>query len=396
MQPLAAARRGFVRFFCGFRPVMRLSEIAIALNARLVGDGSIEIDRPVNPADAEGARDLALAMEPGMLELLKGGPARAALVREEKGLPEGALAGYIVVGRSRYAMAQLLELFPRPPHSEPGIHRTAVVDKSAALAPDVRVGPFCYVGPRAAIGEGTILLAHVSVGADARIGRGGLLYPGARIGERVIVGERAIIHHNASLGADGFSFVTPEAGSVETAKATGEVQATNEEVMRVNSVGGVVLGDDVEVGACTCIDRGTVSATRIGRNTKIDDLVMIGHNCVIGENCMLCGQVGIGGSTVVGDRVVLGGKAGLADHLHVGSDSIIFGGTMIAMNVRPRSLLGGWPPQHPKEAMTMLLNVRRVDRVLREFEALKQRLSALDGGAPTASAPASAGADGGE
>lgn len=367
---------------------MKLSEIATALNARLVGDGGIEIERPVNPVDAQNGRDLALAMEPETLALLKGSPARAALVREEKGLPEGALAGYIVVGRSRYAMAQLLELFPRPPHSEPGIHPTAVVDPYARLANDVRVGPFCYIGPGAVIGAGTILLAHVTVAAGAEIGRGCLIYPGARIGERVVVGERAIIHHNASLGADGFSFVTPEEGNVESAKALGEIRTSTQDLVRTNSIGTVILADDVEIGACACIDRGTVSATRVGRNSKIDDLVMIGHNCVIGENCMLCGQVGIAGSTVVGDRVVLGGKVGVADHLKIGSDSVIGGGTMIGINVRPKSLLMGWPPQSPRDTFTTLLTIRRAKRIMSDVEELKRRLSALDGAAAVEAAKA--------
>ncbi|HXQ66736.1 MAG TPA: UDP-3-O-(3-hydroxymyristoyl)glucosamine N-acyltransferase [Alphaproteobacteria bacterium] len=367
---------------------MKLSEIARALDARLVGDGSIEIDRPVNPVDAESPRDLALAMEPETIALLKGGPARAALIREEKELPEGALMGYIVVGRSRYAMAQLLELFPRPPHSEPGIHPTAVVDPYARLANDVRVGPFCYIGPGAVIGAGTILLAHVTVAAGALIGRGCLLYPGVRIGERVVVGERVILHHNASLGADGFSFVTPEEGNVESAKALGEIRASTQDLVRTNSIGTVILADDVEIGACACIDRGTVSATRVGRNTKIDDLVMIGHNCVIGENCMLCGQVGIAGSTIVGDRVVLGGKVGVADHLRIGSDSVIGGGTMIGINVRPKSLLMGWPPQSPRDTFTTLLTIRRAKRIMSDVEDLKRRVRALDGGGGAAAGEA--------
>jgi len=368
---------------------MKLSEIATALSARLVGDGSIEVERPVHPSDAASPRDLALAMEPETLALLPGCPARAALVREEKGLANGALAGYIVVGRSRYAMAQLLDLFPRPPHSEPGLHPTALVDPSARLAADVRVGPYCCIGPRVTIAAGTVLLAHVTVAADAEIGPKCLLYPGVRVGERVIVGARVILHHNASLGADGFSFVTPEEGNVESAKALGEIRASTQDLVRTNSIGTVVLADDVEVGACACIDRGTVSATRIGRNTKIDDLVMIGHNCVIGENCMLCGQVGIAGSTVVGDRVVLGGKVGVADHLKIGSDSVIGGGTMIGINVRPKSLLMGWPPQSPRDTFTTLLTIRRAKRIMSDVEELKRRLRALDGGGGPAAETAS-------
>lgn len=355
---------------------MKLSEIATALNARLVGDGTIEIERPVHPADATSARDLALAMEPAMLELLKGSPARTALVRDDGKPPQGALDGYIVVGRPRYAMARLIELFPAPPHAEPGIHPSAVIATDATLGRDVRVGPFCYVGPRASVGDGTTLLSHVTVSAEAKLGRHCLVYPGVRIGERVVVGERAILHHNASIGADGFSFVTPTPGSVETAKASGEIQATNQEIMRVGSIGTVILGDDVEIGACTAIDRATVSATRIGRNTKIDDLVMIGHNCVIGENCMLCGQVGIAGSAVIGDRVVLGARVGVADHVTIGSDSVIGAGSLIAFRVAPRSLLYGYPALPKEEAFEQYQNMRRLSRIFKDVAEIKKRLEA--------------------
>lgn len=355
---------------------MKLSEIAAALDARVVGDGSIEIERPVHPADAKTSRDLALAMEPATLELLASSPARAALVRDDSKLPQGALDGYIVVGRPRYAMAQIVDLFPAPPHAEPGIHPSAVIAKDATLGRDVRVGPFCYVGPRASIGDGTTLLSHVTVSAEAKLGRHCLVYPGVRIGERVVIGARAILHHNASIGADGFSFVTPAPGSVETIKTTGEIQATNQEIVRVGSIGTVILGDDVEIGACTAIDRATVSATRIGRNTKVDDLVMIGHNCVIGENCMLCGQVGIAGSAVIGDRVVLGGRVGVGDHVTIGSDSVIAAGSLVGSRVPPRSLFYGSPALPKDDAVEQYQNLRRLSRLFKDVAELKKRLEA--------------------
>ncbi len=245
-------------------------------------------------------------MEPSALAALAESRARAALVVEGAKVPDGRLDGQIVVLRPRYAMANLLELFERPPHAERGIHPTASIAKDVVLGAEVSVGPFVYIGPRARIGKGTRILAHVTVGADAAVGERCLFHPGVRVGERVVIGNRVILHNNASIGADGFSYATPERSSVEAVKQTGSVAATNRELTRINSIGTVILADDVEVGACSTIDRGTVSATRVGRNTKIDDLVMVGHNCVIGENCMLCGQSGLAGSCRVGDRVVLG------------------------------------------------------------------------------------------
>src|SRR5262249_3185698 len=138
------------------------------------------------------------------------------------------------------------------------------------------------------------------------------------------IGERCIVHFNASLGADGFSFVTPQPGSVEQAKAGSgsSVAAANYELVRIASLGGVVIGDDVEIGASSCIDQGTIQPTRIGNGTKIDNHVQIGHNVTIGENCLICGRVGIAGSVTIGDRVVLGGAVGIADHLRIGDDVV--------------------------------------------------------------------------
>ncbi|HUC63761.1 MAG TPA: UDP-3-O-(3-hydroxymyristoyl)glucosamine N-acyltransferase [Alphaproteobacteria bacterium] len=353
---------------------MKLSDIATALNARLVGDGAIEIDRPVNPADAEGPRDLALAMEPGAFELLKSSPARAAVLREGTEPPAGRLEGYLLVGRARYAMARILELFDRPVHAEPGVHPSAVIGPGAEIGRGVRIGPHCVVGPRARIGARTTLVAQVTVGAEAAIGEDCLIHPGARIGERVVLGHRVILQNNASIGADGFSFVTPELASVESAKETGALTAKVQDLVRINSIGTVVLGDDVEVGANSCIDRGTVSTTRIGRNTKIDDLVMIGHNCVVGENCMLCGQSGVAGSTVLGDRVVLGARVGVGDHVTIGNDTVLAGGALIGHNVPPRSLLVGIPPLPRAEAYELHRNMRRLGRLFEEVAALKKRV----------------------
>jgi UDP-3-O-[3-hydroxymyristoyl] glucosamine N-acyltransferase len=363
---------------------MKLSEIATALQARLIGDGGIEIDRPVHPADAESARDLALAMEPSALAALAESRARAALVVEGAKVPDGRLDGQIVVVRPRYAMANLLELFERPPHVERGIHPTASIAKGAVLGAEVAVGPFVYIGPGARIGKGTRILAHVTVGAEAVVGERCLFHPGVRVGERVVIGNRVILHNNASIGADGFSYATPERSSVETVKQTGSVAATNRELTRINSIGTVILADDVEVGACSTIDRGTVSATRVGRNTKIDDLVMVGHNCVIGENCMLCGQSGLAGSCRVGDRVVLGGQVGVADHISIGDDCVIGGGTGIGRNVQPRSVLLGYPPLPPGEAHALFLNAMRLGRLFKDVEELKRRLPPAAGGADAA------------
>ena len=194
------------------------------------------------------------------------------------------------------------------------------------------------------------------------------------------VGARAIVHQNAVIGADGFSFVTPDPGAVEAAKAGGgsESGTRNLALERIHSLAAVTLGDDVEIGAGTTIDRGTLRDTRIGSGTKIDNLVQVGHNVVIGETCMICAQVGIAGSVEVGDRVVLGGKAGVADHLKIGSDVLVAAASAVAANVKPRSIVMGVPAVPREEAVRSVMAVRRLPRLMDTVRALEKRLSSMD------------------
>lgn len=357
---------------------MKLNEIAEALGGTVHGDPNLEVDSAVHPKDSRSPRDLALAMNAELLESLKDCPARAAIVSDGAEIPAGSVDGYVSVGRSRYAMAGLTRVFERPVHAEPGIHSSAVVAPDASIGDDVRIGAFVFVGAGASIGAGTTVMPHVTVGAEAAIGENCLLHPGARIGERVMLGDRVIIHQNASIGADGFSFVTPEPGSVETAKAKGRIDATNVEIVRINSIGTVILGDDTEIGACTSIDRGTISATRIGRGTKLDDLVMIGHNVEIGENCMLCGQVGVAGSSIVGDRVVLAGQVGVADHLRIGNDVVVGGCAGVASNLADREIYLGTPAIKKRDFVNQVLMLRRLESMLSDVMDLKKRFRSIE------------------
>lgn len=359
---------------------MKLSEVAKALDGTLHGDGAIEVARVVHPAEATQGTDLALALDAAMLQALGGSPARAAVVAEGADVPEDQIDGYVAVGRARVAMSRLLGIFDAPVHAPEGIHPTAVIEPDAAIGAGVRIGPFSYVGQGAAVGPDTILMSHVTVGAGAHIGGDCLLHAGARIGERVVIGDRVIVHHNASIGADGFSFVTPTLGSAEAARAgiADSVEVRNTAILRINSVGTVEIGDDVEVGACTSIDRGTVSATRIGAGTKIDDLVMIGHNVEVGENCMLCGQVGIAGSTRIGDRVVLAGKVGVADHITIGNDVVVGAGAGVVNDLPSGMIAVGSPAVAKSEAFESHMNLRRIGRLLRDVANIKKRLRTIE------------------
>ncbi len=216
--------------------------------------------------------------------------------------PAGQL--WLMVQNPSVALTRLcrrieLTLWPKP---APGVHATAVVAADATLAPDVHVGPLCVVESGARIGTGSVLEGSVFVGAGAVIGSDCWLGPRAVVAQACVLGARVRLQPGAVIGADGFGY--------DTIKGRHE---------KIPQIGNVVLGDDVEVGANATIDRARFSSTSVGEGTKIDNLVQIGHNCVIGRHCLIVAQVGIAGSTTLGDYVVLGGQVGVAGHLTIGS-----------------------------------------------------------------------------
>lgn len=357
-----------------------VGSIAEQLGFEADGAVSIEIDTVAHPSVA-GPSELALAMDKKHAAFLADSAAKAAMVAPGFDWRAAGLEAAIYAPRSRYAMAGATAMFAYPLDLEPGVHPSAVVSPEAELGEDCWVGPLAVIGRGAKIGASARICGQASIGAEAQLGAGALIHAGARIAPRVRIGLRAIVHQNAVIGSDGFSFVTPEPSSVETAKATGRavVEAENRVWARIHSLGAVELGDDVEIGAGAVIDRGTVIDTRIGDGTKIDNLVQIGHNVQIGQNCLICGHVGIAGSTEIGDQVVLGGKAGVADHVKIGSQSMIMAGGMVGTNVKPRTVVGGLPAVARDEFKRIFLATRRLPKLFDEVRALKKRLSNDDG-----------------
>ncbi len=353
-----------------------IGEIADALGAQAAGDLSIVIDAPAQPADA-GRRHLALAMEPSYGAALSEGQAEAAVLWADADWKALGLKAAIFAPRSRYVLSGVTRVFDHVLDLSPGIHPTAIVAGDAELGEDVWLGPFVVVGSGAKLGAGARVMSHVTIGAGAEIGPNALIHAGARIGARVRIGARFICQPGAAIGVDGFSFVTPKPGAVEEARATGKVSEASrtEGFARINSLGTVVLGDDVEVGANATIDRGTIADTTVGNGTKLDNQVHIGHNVTVGQTCLLCGQVGIAGSTVIGDRVVLGGQVGVADHLSIGSDVIVAGKSGVSSNIPSGRVMMGNP------AMKMDLNVesykafRRLPRLMARLIDLEKRVS---------------------
>jgi UDP-3-O-[3-hydroxymyristoyl] glucosamine N-acyltransferase len=356
----------------------RIGDIAAAIGARVSGDADLRVRGLRHPAEA-GPEDLAMAGDARHVAALAQGGARAAVLAEDADWRALGLQAAIHVGRPRAALAGLTQAMDAAPRPAAGVHPTAVIDPDAALGDDVGVGPFCVVEAGARIGAGARLAAHIHVGAGARIGDAALIHPGVRIGHGVRIGDRAIIHANAVIGADGFSFVTPQRGAVESAKATGAVaaDARNLRLDRIHSLGAVWIGDDVEIGACTTIDRGTLADTRVGSGTKIDNQVQLGHNVRVGENCMICAQAGVAGSTTIGDRVVLGGKVGIADHILIGDDVIAGAHAGVGTDLPSGSVVLGSPAVPRNEALAIMLAWRRLPKLVTQVRAMARK---LDGG----------------
>ena len=355
-----------------------LGQISDLIGAELVGDRDYRVQRPVAPGGRVRAGDIVIAFAPDPGSILADSGAQSALIAAGAVAPEG-LAGYLVTRRPRLAMARLLNLFAAEPVSDGGIHQSAVVHPSAQLGEGVSLGPHVVVGPGARIGRGSRLLANVYVGGEAVIGDDCLLYPGVCILDRVRVGDRNIIHANAVLGADGFGFVTPEPSTLELAAARdGRVKTQNGPVERIASLGTVETAEEVEIGACTTIDRGTLSATRIGRRTKIDNQVQIGHNVRVGEDCLFAGKVGLAGSVVIGNRVMIGGAAGVADGVRVGDDALIAAAAGVIGNVPAGEIHAGVPALRKDHKAEEVVNLTRLPRVIRELLDLRRRLEFLE------------------
>jgi UDP-3-O-[3-hydroxymyristoyl] glucosamine N-acyltransferase len=355
-----------------------LAAIADALGGTLVGDPTLVVQRLMHPLEANRPDDLIFVMAPELAERLGESPVRAAILAEGLEAPAGSLDACLTVPRARYALGLLLDLFERRPYCLLGVHPTAVVEAGADLGEGVCIGALAYIGPKARIGAGTVILAQATIGGEAILGDNCLIYPGVRIGEQVEIGHRVIIHNNASIGADGFSYVTPEQASFESAKTGGDQVSTKiKGLRRIASIGTVWLGDDVEIGACAAVDRSNIGTTRIGRGTKLDNHVQIGHNVTVGEDCLFSGHVAIAGSVRIGNRVVLAGQVGVADHLVIGDDVVVGGGSGVWRNVEAGQVMAGYPALPKTNALRQQADLARLPRLLRDVAALKRQVAAL-------------------
>ncbi len=341
--------------------MLTVAHLAALVHGSVHGDG----DRPVRAARSlqeAGPEDITFIEHERNLRLLKECKAGALVA------PPAAVAR---LGEDTRASLTLLEvadpllafvaivqhLHGPPPAPPPGIDPRASIDPTATLGPDCSVMPFAVVGKNAKLGARCRIHPHAVVGDDCTLGDDVILYPGAVLYRGTVLGDRAIVHANAVLGADGFGYRFQDGRHV-----------------KVPQLGHVEVGVDVEIGACTTVDRGTFQATRVGDGSKIDNLVMIAHNCRIGRHNLIVSQVGIAGSCMTGDFVVMAGQVGVADHVTIHDRAVIGAGSGVPSDVPAGQRMLGYPCWPEREAKRILMSLANLPAVCKDVRQLKQKV----------------------
>jgi UDP-3-O-[3-hydroxymyristoyl] glucosamine N-acyltransferase len=248
-----------------------------------------------------------------------------------------------------------------PDYKPHGIHPTAVIAPGAKLASDVAVGAHTVIEDGAMIAEGCVLYAHCYVGHDTRLGQDCLIYPQVVLREKVVLGNRVIIHSGTVIGSDGYGYVTVDGKH-----------------MKIPQVGTVLIEDDVEIGANVAVDRARFDKTIIGEGTKIDNLVHIAHNVIIGKHCLIVGQVGISGSTRIGNHVILAGQAGIVGHLEIGDGAIVAAQSGVSRSIKAGEQVFGTPAHPMKVALKNNAHVQRLDKYVERIKNLEERIDKLE------------------
>ena len=326
----------------------KLSEINHIIGGILNFAGEDIVIKKLAPPKLADAKTLALAITEEEITNLAETEAKAAIV------PLGVSIeniSTIEVERPKLAMMKLLHLFYIPVDAQPGIHITAVVDSTATIGQNVSIGPNVVIGRDVVIGDNTKILANTYIGKFTKIGINCLFHAGVNIGDCAKIGNNVIIHHNTSIAADGFSFITESPGTIEVSRQQGKVEGdfTNQKIYKIPSLGSVTIGDNVEIGANSCIDSGTVENTVVGKGTKIDHHCHIGHNVIIGKNCIITAKVVIGGSTIIGDDVWIGPNSTILNKITIGNNVYVGSQTNVIKDVPDNIVVVGNPAKIIRE-----------------------------------------------
>lgn len=334
-----------------------LNEIAALLGGDVSGDGGVLIER-ITGIDEAGTGDLTFVANRKYLKKLETTSASAILVA-----PGTACAGknLLVIADPYMALGRLLSLFHPEEEETAGISADACIEAGADVSPDAVVYPGVHICRGAKVERRAVLYPGGFIGRDAVVGEASVLYPHVTIYRRCMIGRRVILHSGAVIGSEGFGFARP-----------------GQENLKIPQVGYVQIDDDVEIGANTTIDRGTLGRTWIQRGVKIDNLVQIAHNVVIGEYSIVVAQVGISGSTQLGKGVVIGGQAGLVGHIQIGDHVMVAAGSGVHKDIRPHRIVAGTPHMPHREWLKMEACLPKLPEMRDALATLQRRISALE------------------
>jgi len=328
-----------------------IQEIAAHVDGKLIGKKDVLITG-LEQIGAAQPGQLTFIGSQKYLKLWEHSQASAALVNQDLELASGNRT-LIQVASADLAIAQVLELFaPVSPRSPTGVHETAVVDPTVVLGNNVSIGPGCYLGPRVEIGDDSVLYANVTVMDESTIGRRTVVWPGVVVRERCHLGDDCILYQNASIGSDGFGYRPSQ---------------DKKTLVKIPQIGEVLIGNGVEVGANTCIDRGKFSSTKIGDGTKIDNLVQIGHNCCIGQSCVIVAATAVGGSVTIGDFATIAGEVAISDHITIGSHAKIGGGSIVISDVEPHQFVSGYPAAPHKTTLQQWAYIKKLPDIFKKL-----------------------------
>jgi UDP-3-O-[3-hydroxymyristoyl] glucosamine N-acyltransferase len=336
----------------------RVSELAEVVGGNVAGDGSVTVRR-VASLDSAGEADITYVEDEKFFSAANDSAASCVIV------PEGAAIDHpcrIEVKRPKLAFALIAEILHAPKHREPSIHSTAVLAESSDVALTAFIGAHVTIGEQSSVGIGTQVLANVSIGDEVTIGADCVIHPNVVIYDNVTIGDRVVLHAGVVIGADGFGYVRDE-----------------ESHHKFPQIGTVVIEDDVELGANTTVDRAALGRTRIGRGTKLDNMVHVGHNCDIGERVVIAAQTGISGSVTIEDDCVIGGQVGFGDHIRVQSGAVIGSkaGVLPGKIVRP-GVWWGIPIQPLDEYKRLNAHLGRLPQVREDIKDLQKRVEELE------------------
>jgi UDP-3-O-[3-hydroxymyristoyl] glucosamine N-acyltransferase len=339
---------------------VKLRELAEQLGCELLGDGEVEL-RGVGGLDQAGPGELSFLANPRYASQLASTRASAVIV----GAGQATSLPRLVAENPYLAFAKAVELLLPPRRPAPGVDPSAQVHPSAVLGAGVHVAALAVVGARARVGARSVLHPHVVLYEDAVVGEDCQLHAGVQVRERCRLGDRVVVQNGAVIGGDGFGFVRDGAGRYH----------------KIPQVGVVVIEDDVEIGALTAVDRASLGETRVGRGSKLDNLVQVGHSVSVGADSILCAQVGVAGSSRLGSNVTLAGQVGVADHATVGDGVIATGQTGLHGTVEPRAIVSGSPAIESRTWLRSSAVFAKLPELHRRVLELEKKLASLLTGA---------------